>query len=296
MLERLRRLRGVGLLINVHRRVGELGGNFQASAVTLALFLSLIPMIVVALAVLGFVSSGTDDFAAEAVESLGLTGDSAESLTEAIESAERNRGTASVIGFAGMVWSALGVVGAVQHVCNRAWQVEGRGFKDKLWAFGWLLGALVLLGGSVALSSLLNVLPGWAAPLNVLASLALMIAFFLWTFRVLTSRPLPLRAHLAGAVLGGIGFHILTVVGTTYVPDKVASSSAAFGAVGVIIALLGWLVLFGRLLVYAVALNVVRFEGDHGTVRVEVDAPRLDGDVPLEANRSAVVVKRIEAG
>ncbi len=290
MLDRLRRVPGMGTVLDVHQRVNELGGNFQASAVTLALFLSLFPLMLVGLAVVGFVSSGGDDLTADIIDALGVTGSARDTVVDAVRAAEDSKAATSVIGFLGLVWSGLGVVAAIQHVCNRAWQIEGRGIRDKLDELLWLGGSVVLVGGMLTLSALLNVVPGWLAPLNVLAGVALTILFFLFTFRVLTSRPLPLRTHLPGALAAGIGFHVLTVIGTTVLPGRVQSSSAVFGSIGVVLALLAWLVLFGKLLVYAVSLNVVLHERRCGTVHVEVEAPRFDGEVPVAANRSAIVV------
>lgn len=291
-IERVRGWPPVAVGLAVHGRVGEIGGGFLASAVTLTIFLSLLPMLLVAIAVLGFLSAGDHTIAGDLIRSLGLTGESADFLTDAVSSAEDGRAGASVVGFAGLVWTSLGVVGAIEQVCDRAWQLPTRGLLGKLVALGWLLGSLLLLGGSFALAGLLNVLPGWLAPIQVLAGIGLLIAFFLFTFRTLTSKALPLRAHLPGALLGGIGFHVLTILAAVVVPRQVASSSALYGSIGVVFALLAWLLLFGRLLVYAVVLNVVLYERDHGTVRVEVEAPRFDGEVPIAADRSAVVQAR----
>lgn len=277
---------------SVQGRVGELGGGFLASAVTLTLFLSLFPVLLVAIAVLGFLSAGDDALAPDLVANLGLTGEAATFVTDGVAAAEEGRAGATIVGFAGLLWTSLGVVGAIEHVCDRAWQVPGRGLVGKLVALGWLLGALLLLGGSIAMAGWLAALPGWLAPLQVLGGIGLLVGFFLFTFRTLTSKPLPLRTHLPGAVLGGIGFHLLTIVAAVVVPRQAASSSALYGSIGVVFAVLAWLLLFGRLLVYSVVLNVVLFERDHGTVRVEVEAPRFDGEVPVAADRSAVVQRR----
>ncbi|MBA2497283.1 MAG: YihY/virulence factor BrkB family protein [Acidimicrobiia bacterium] len=110
-----------GAVLAVHTRVDELGGGFVAGAVTLSLFLSLFPLLLVATAVLGFVSSGDAGFAADVVDTLGLSGAAAETVTEALASAEEQRATASIIGFVGALWSALGVVGAIGHAVDRAW-------------------------------------------------------------------------------------------------------------------------------------------------------------------------------
>lgn len=284
--------RAVRLALDVHRRVGELGGGALGAAVTLALFLSLFPILLIGLSVLGFVSANDDDLAARLVADLGLTGDAAEFVLDGLEAAENSRAATSLVGFVGLVWAALGVVGTIQHLCDRAWQISGRGVRDKLFALVWLVGAFVLLGGATTLAGLVPALPGWAAPLEVAGSIACAIAFFAFTFRVNTSKALPLGAHLPGSIVGGVGFHLLSLLGAWLVPNQAARSSALYGSIGVVFAVIAWLLLLGRLLVYAVCLNVVLWERRHGTVRVEVAAPRFDGEVPLAANRSGVVVER----
>jgi membrane protein len=278
--------------LSVHQRVGELGGGFLASALTLSLFLSLFPLLLVALAVLGFLNAGNESMAADLVAELGLTGDAADFVVEGLQSAEDSRAATSILGFLGLLWASLGVVGAVQHICGRAWQVAGRGLIGKAVAFLWLIGALAILGASFTLGGLLPRVPGWLAPVQVAGGVLLVVGFFLFTFRLLTPRSLPWRDHLPGALLGGVGVHLLTLLTTMIVPRQAAASSALYGSIGVVFALLAWLLLFGRLLVYAVALNVVLHERAHGTVRVEVEAPRFRGEGPVAADRSAVVQDR----
>jgi hypothetical protein len=56
-----------------------------------------------------------------------------------------------------------------------------------------------------------------------------------------------------------------------------------------VFAVLAWLLLFGRLVVYAAVLNVVRYEKDKGTLRAIVEAPPLAGARPV-ASRSGRLV------
>ncbi|HET7720940.1 MAG TPA: YihY/virulence factor BrkB family protein, partial [Acidimicrobiales bacterium] len=209
-------------------------------------------------------------------------------VTEAFESAEDSRAATSVIGFVGLLWTSIGLVGALAHVCNRPWQVAEPGLRGKLKAVGWLLAGIVLVAAAIGVTALLTVLPGWLAPVQVLVALALLTTFLLFTFRYLTEAPLPWRAHLPGAVVGAIGLQVLTVIGAVVVPRQVASSSAIYGTIGVVFAILAWLLLFGRLLVYSVVLNVVRYERVHGTRTAQVELPGLGADGPHEVDRSAV--------
>jgi membrane protein len=290
-LEPLRRNRVTGTALATHERVNEIGGGYLASAVTLTVFLSLFPVLLVGIAVLGFVASGDADLGGRLIRELGLRGQAADYLREGLGSAEEHRASSSIVGLLGFAWTAVGVVGAIQHVCDRAWQVTGRGLKDKAVAAGWLVGSLIVLGAAVAAGGLVPGLPAWAAPIEVVVGLAFGTGFFLWTFRVLTAKALPLRVHLPGALLGAVGLQLLTRLGGFFIGRQVASSSALYGSIGVVFAILAYLLLFGRLLVYAVCLDVVLHERRHGVVHVEVAVPRFDGEVPVEADRSAVVTK-----
>ena len=290
-LEPLKRNRVTGTALATHQRVGEIGGSQIASAVTLTLFLSLFPLLLVAIAVMGFIASGDDDLGPRLIREFGLRGQAAEYLLEGLDSAQSNKASSSIIGLLGFAWAAIGVVSAIQHVCDRAWQLTGRGIKDKLVAAAWLLGSFIVLGAAIAAGGAVPALPGWAWPVASIVGIAFGTGFFLWTFRVLTAKTLPWSDHLPGAIAGGIGLHLLSQLGGFFIGRQVDSSSALYGSIGIVFALLAYLLLFGRLLVYSVCLNVVLHERHHGVVHVEVAVPRFEGEVPVEADRSAVVTK-----
>ena len=75
----------------VHRRVGDVGGGPLSSSIALAGFLSLFPLLLVGIAVVGFVASGQTDFPDKVIESLGLTGRAAEEVLNVIDKAEQSR-------------------------------------------------------------------------------------------------------------------------------------------------------------------------------------------------------------
>jgi membrane protein len=213
-------------------------------------------------------------------------------VQDAIATAEESRQAASIIGLAGLLWSGLGVVGSLQTALNAVWQVKGRGLSDRLVAFRWLLGAGALFLATAALGPLLRVLPGPVKPLSILLGLVLSTALFLWTYTSLGNSHVGWRAHLPGAVLVALGFEVLKTVGAVYVPRAVASSSALYGSLGVVFAVLAWLLLYGRLIVYGAVVNVLRWEDQAGTVTVDLEVPRVAGEVPLTATRGGAVEPR----
>ncbi len=282
-------------VMTVNDRFGAIGGGPLASSIALAAFVSLFPLLLVGIAVIGFVSSGDSDFATSLISELGLRGRAAETMQDAIQTAEGSRRAASVIGFVGLLLSGLGVVGSLQTAMNAAWQVTGRGLIDRLMALRWLLGAGVLFLATAVLGPVLRWAPGPVKPLTILGGLALTTVLFLWTYTSLTNIKVGWRAHLPGALLMAVGFEILKAVGAIFVPRAVASSSALYGSLGVVFAVLAWLLIYGRLIVYSAVLNVVRHERASGTVTVDIQVPRIDGEVPLTTNRGGAVEEKSEA-
>jgi len=271
--------------IRVQERFSELRGGYLASAITLAAFVSLFPLLLLATAVVGWFSVRSFDLAGRVIFELGLSGDAAKAVRTAVATAAEGRGIAGPLGAIGLLWSGLGMVAAIEYAFDEVWQVSGRGWRDKLRGLLWLGGATVVFVGSFALSAALRLTP-WAGLFTVPVALLVNVVLWTWTLKQLTRLDLPWRAHFAGAVLGAIGFEMLKIVGAVYVPRAVASSSALYGSIGTVFATLAWLLLLGRLTVYAATLNVVRWEQQHGTVTVEIELPKQPDVVPVEATRS----------
>jgi membrane protein len=174
--------------------------------------------------------------------------------------------------------------------------VIGRGIKDKLLGLAWLVGAALLFAVSFALTSVISALPGFLAPINLAFGVGVSFALFLWTMSVLPHHEgVGLKALVPGALVGAIGLEVLKVVGGIYVPRLVSSSSATYGSIGIVFAILAWLLFFGRLIVYSAVVNVVRWEEDHGTVVIDIRVPDLPGrQVDEVANRAGQQDPRAE--
>ncbi|MGQ0522014.1 MAG: YihY/virulence factor BrkB family protein [Actinomycetota bacterium] len=298
MLERVlcplaRRWKWVETALRVQKRFEEVHGNYLGAAVTLTAFLSLFPLLLAVVGIVGVVSSNATDLPGTVIERLGIQDETTtEVLRRAFTTAEDSGRAASVVGIAGLLWSGLGLVAAMQFTFDSVWQAPGRGLKDKLYGFLWLVGASVIFLASFAVTFLIGRLPGPAWPLAVAGNLIIGIPLWLWTFQALTNRDVGWRPQLPGAVLGAVGLQILQTLGGIYVPKVVSSSSALYGSIGVVFAILAWLLFFGRLTVYAVTLNVVRWEEEHGTVTAEIELPRVPGGVPVAASRAGEELAR----
>jgi membrane protein len=285
----------IGPLLRVQDRFGEVQGDPLANGIALQIFLSLIPLLLVAIAIVGFLAGGDATFTADVIDRLGIPADgpAAEALRTTIDSAEESRAAASVVGVLGLLWRGLAVVAAVQRAIDNVWQTRSAGLRDKVGAILWLFGAAIIFAVSFAVTTVLNFLPAFLAPVSILVGLTVNLGLFLWTFHELGRLPVGWRSLLPGAAVCAVGFEILKLVGTLYVPRLVASSSALYGSLGIVIALLAWLAFFGRLLVYGAVINVLRWESGHGTVQVPVEVPRVDTAIAVGADRSGAVTDRL---
>lgn len=274
-------------------RFNDVRGGYLAGAVTLAMFLSVFPLLLVAVSVLGFFSSGHPDLTSRLLSNLGIppASDAADLVRHAVATAEQSRRTASIVGVLGLLWSGLGLVAALQYAYDAAWQVTGRGIRDKGWGMLWLVGTAVLFLTSFALTAATQFLPAFLWPVEIVVALALGLGMFLWAEKLLPNRDIGWRPLLPGAIAGALGFEVLKVVGSLYVPRAVASSSALYGSIGVVFAILAWLYFFGRLIVYSTVLNVVLWERDHGTVTIGLRVPSLPGRENGVANRRGEAIR-----
>ncbi|MCB1030690.1 MAG: YihY/virulence factor BrkB family protein [Acidimicrobiales bacterium] len=268
------------LALSVQERFVEVRGRFVASGVTISIFLAIFPLMLVIIAIAGFVAIGDDSIAPRLVENLGLSGAAADALTGTLERAAHTRRAASVVGLAGLAWTGSGVARALQNAVRVPWQEGVKGLKDRTEAAIWLLvGSL-----GFALSIGLGVVGSeWdtdlARPLAIAVSVvfgfAIEVALFTWIFWGLGTRRVAVADLLPGAVLAAVGFETLKVVATVWIPRLISSASALYGSIGIVFALLAAIAMFSRIVVYSSTFNVVRYEAREGTTELTVQMPRL---------------------
>lgn len=290
----------LGRALDVQELVTEVNGSVVAAAITLTVFLSLFPLLLVAIAVLGFVAKGNHDLPKHVIDSLGVTGNAADTVTASIERAAQSRRAASIIGLLGLAWSGSAVAVALQQGIRAPWQDRPEGVKDRLRGIALIVVAGIGFAAVIALSSALNFLPEDVPKVLIsLAAIAIGLAaelgLFWFLFWALGPKHVPYRRLLPGALLAAVGFEVLKLVGTVYVPHLVASSSALYGPIGVVFAILAWLVLLARLIVYASALNAVLYQAEVGTKEVTIEVPDVPEQDPVAADRGGQSVDAHES-
>jgi membrane protein len=259
----------------VYQRYNALNGRATAAAITLYGFLALFALAVLAVAVVGFLSSENDNVAEDIVNWLGVTGSAANVVTDAVQAASESARVASLIGIVGLVWVGSSFAVAIAHAYTEAWRVSTPVNFERLKGLGWLVGAALMLAAASFVTAGLTTLPAIVAPLVLLASLGVNTVLWMWTSWVLPNRRVPWRALLPGALFGAVGLELLKVAGGYVVPRLVERSSALYGTIGVVFALLAWLLVLGRLVVFVTVIEVDGWERRQGTEEITIKVPAL---------------------
>ena len=90
--------------------------------------------------VVGIFATGNDDVAEDIVSWLGLHGDAAKTVIDAVNTAQHSAKVASVVGLVGLVWVGSSFAVAVASAYDVAWGVPSRAYAARLVGLGWLAG------------------------------------------------------------------------------------------------------------------------------------------------------------
>jgi membrane protein len=201
---------------------------------------------------------------------MGLSGDAAKTITDATRAAQHARVASSIIGALGLLWTGTGLASSITDAWNQVWHIPGGSLRGRAVGVVWLLGGGVLGVAGLAATALVSD-SGGLAVIGVLCGFVLETVLFLWTSWILPARRISVRAMLPAAIVGGIGFEVLKLVGGFVVPKLVVRSSTLYGTIGVVFALLVWMLVLGYLVVGVAFLEKVL--SDQGANRSRDHAP-----------------------
>jgi membrane protein len=249
----------------------------RAAALTYYALMSLFPALLVGVAVLGFFGQqALVSQAANYLKDAGAPPETVDSVTSALASALKQRGTALgalLLGLATALYGASGAFGSVGSALNYVWRIqEGRSFvKHKAQNLAWtvLLIALALvtcvllfLGGGLAsdVLGLIGLGDNAVTVWNVLRWPAALLAAMLMYAIVFYAAPNVEIRHwryiTPGAVFGVVAT-ILASAGFFFYVSTFSSYSATYGAFAAVVVLLVWINLSSAVLLLGAELNAV---------------------------------------
>jgi YihY family inner membrane protein len=256
------RYRPTGFIFGVIKKFGDDQGGNLAALITYYGFLSLFPLLLVLVTLLGFFfHSHQDAIVNSALVDFPIIGDQIKQQVKA----PQGTGLGLVLGIVGALYGGLGIANSAQDAMNRVWAVPMRtrpGFFPRILRSLAIVGMLGLgvIGITVVSTIATNMsgLGSWLRVLTVTLSLVLNTALFGLAFRVLTVRDLSWRDVWPGALVAAFGWEVLQAIGGQLVQHQIKGMSQTYGFFAIVLGLLAWIFLLARVFIYAAEVNVVR--------------------------------------
>ncbi|HEX3510531.1 MAG TPA: YihY/virulence factor BrkB family protein [Solirubrobacteraceae bacterium] len=228
-------------------------------------FLSLFPLLLVFVTVLGFILQGSPSAQNSVLHStLSQFPIIGSQLQDNIHSL-RGDPLSLVIGLVGSLLAGLGITGAAQNAFNQVWYVPRKHRPNFLITRLRGLGLLVALGVLAIASTVaagfvtgggghgvIEVLGG------ILVALAVNLLLFFTAFRLLTAADVTTEQLLPGVIVAAVLWQLLQHVGGYYVDHVVRHARETSGLFAFVLGLLAWLYLGAQVTLLAAEVNVVR--------------------------------------
>ncbi|MEV4561537.1 YhjD/YihY/BrkB family envelope integrity protein [Kitasatospora sp. NPDC049285] len=261
--------RWVAMTLGVVYKFIDDKGTYLVALITYYGFLSLFPMLLLLVTVLGFSLRGDAQLQQQVLHSalsqFPVIGDQ---VAHNIHSFHGS-GFALGVGTAGSLYGALGVAQAVQNAFNTVWAVPEHRRPTAVAARLRGLALLGLLGLAVGASSVSAAVTATAHGLSarlewgvrvgcVPASVALETGLLLLGFKLLTRRHLRVRLLWPEALAAALAWQALLAVGAYYVGHVLRGATATYGLFGIVLGLMAWIYLGALTLVVCAESAAVR--------------------------------------
>jgi membrane protein len=252
----------VSFVAAVLKKFGDDQAGQLAALIAYYGFVSLFPLLLVLVTVLGFVLQGDPSEQKRILDgTLGqfpLISDQLklQSLT--------GSGVGLAIGVVGSLLAGMGITGATQNAFNRIWSVPFKHRPNFLHSRLRGLGMLAILGTLSIVSTTAAGFVGSAshgAPdviAGVLVAFVLNIALFMTAFKLLTAVEVSWRDLLPGVIVAAVFWQLLQHLGGFYVDHELRRTGPLYGVFALVLGLLAWLYLGAQLTIFAAEINVVR--------------------------------------
>jgi YihY family inner membrane protein len=252
----------LGFPFGVVKKYGDDQAGKHAALLAYYGFLSLFPLLLVFVTVLGYVLANDPELRQRVIDTLieqfPVLGTQIQGSLRTIQGS----GIALVAGILGTLWGGLGITQSAQDAMNDVWNIPRKDRPNLWWRLARGLSALLLVVGEVLTATVLAqrgiVGPGLLNRAGLLTgSFLLNMALLMVMFQVLTGTRLHWRWLVPGAAVGALGWSVLQTVGVSLINRQLDQANLVYGVFAVVIVLLSWLYLSSQLVLYAAEINVV---------------------------------------
>jgi membrane protein len=245
-------------------------GTHLAAMVAYFALLSFVPLVFLALALLGLVHrADASDFLVKELNH-AFPGTSVKGILSLVHKVQDNAATLGIVGGVFLLWSSVSLFSALESALNIVYGRQNRSFlKGKAVAASVMVGSIVtlfisLVVGAFGVEVLKRYTPGFvgngivsngivAYVVSIAVSLLGVFLFLLVVYRLLLNAPVTVRDALPGAVLGAVllesSFQVLPVF------VRIADINVTLRVLGGPAILLLWLYVMSNVIVFGAELN-----------------------------------------
>ncbi len=252
----------LALPIGVVRKFADDRTSAWGALMTFYAFLGMFPLLVIGLTIIGHLAAGDPELEEALLEgALGqipIVGGMIEDDVSTLQAG----GLGLVVGLAGLFWGATGIYNSGQLAMSQIWNVEGidrPGLVIRLvrsLILFIVFGAGVIGGGWLVQQGFFSGAGALTRTWTFFASLLLGFVIITAIFRIMTPQAIETRKLLIGAALAAIGWEGLQIVGGFVVAQE-TDQVDIYGVFAYVIALLMWLWLVFRVLLFSAEAAVV---------------------------------------
>ncbi|TDT98467.1 membrane protein [Streptomyces sp. 846.5] len=218
-------------------------------------FLTSVPLL---FALGAFAPQGVRDQLLHSLRSVfGLTGASDQQLNAAVGGGtddEQLRQTTGTIGLLMALVSSTSFSRAMARVCERAWQLPKSGTRIAAWR--WLLWVVTLMAMVLVQGPLRDGF-GVGIWLGVPVSFLVGVVVWWWTQHLLLAARVGWLPLLPGALLASAAMSALALTARIYMPSALNRSLSAYGSLGLVLAVLSWLIVLCAAITFAITIGAV---------------------------------------
>jgi YihY family inner membrane protein len=252
-------------VFGVIKKYGDDNGGVLVSNLAYSAFISLFPLLLILVTILGLIASADPSFRESAVKNavanqIPLLG---QTLTGNVHTLQNSSTIGLIVGLLVLIYGVTGLAQAGLFTMEQVWNLPGPARPGYVQRLGRAMLFLCLLGGGVivttGLSSLTTYLHGrgfWFKLLLEVVIAAFGAGMYLGAFRALTPKGVPTRSLLPGSITGGILWTLLQLL-STWLVHHFLHSDSVYGVFATVLGLLAWIYLATEITVYSAEINGV---------------------------------------
>jgi membrane protein len=275
-------------LFRVINAFGESQAGKYALALAFAGFMSMFPMILGALSLIGLAIRDPHTEAQLQMLILQIFPTSAQpELEKALHGVKQSAGWLGILSIGGLIWSASSIFGTMEFALSEIFGTKQRDMlRQKVMGFFMMLILVAAIGFTVVVNSLTAFLPmvgPMAEIVGFAAGAAVMIGLLVALYRLVPNRTFTLRQVLPGALLAGTLIEVLSLAFPLYA--RIAGGFNTYGAQFALFFLLGtWFYLLSELILFGAVFN-----------RFRLGEPRSRGLLASPMHEARQSVRPVEA-